>query len=63
VLGIGAALVLTRLMSAFLYGVGPMDVWTYLAVSAALGVSALAATCLPAWRAARVDPVVALRFE
>jgi putative ABC transport system permease protein len=62
-LGIGVALVLTRVMSAFLFGVGPMDPMTYLAVSGALAVVALLATYLPARRAARVDPVVALRAD
>jgi len=62
-LGIGVALVLTRVMSAFLFGVGPMDPMTYVAVSAALAAVALLATYLPARRAARVDPVVALRAD
>ena len=63
VLGIGVALVLTRVMSAFLFGVGPMDPITYAAVSAVLAGMALVATYLPARRASRVDPVVALRAE
>jgi putative ABC transport system permease protein len=62
-IGIGIALMLTRVMSAFLFGVGPMDPITYAAVSAALAGIALVATYLPAHRAARVDPVVALRAE
>jgi putative ABC transport system permease protein len=63
VLGIGVAVVLTRVMSAFLFGVGPMDPMTYAVVSALLGSVALLAAYLPARRAARVDPVVALRSE
>jgi putative ABC transport system permease protein len=63
VLGIGVAVVLTRVMSAFLFGVGPMDPVTYAVVSGALGGVALLATYLPARRASRVDPVVALRAE
>ena len=63
VLGVGAALALTRLMSTLLFGVGPMDPLTYLAVSLVLGTVALVATYLPARRAARVDPVVALRTD
>jgi predicted permease len=62
-IGIGIALVLTRVMSAFLFGVGPMDPTTYAAVSAVLAGLTLVATYLPARRASRVDPVVALRGE
>jgi predicted permease len=62
-IGIGIALMLTRVMSAFLFGVGPMDPFTYAAVSAALAGISLVATYLPAHRASRVDPVVALRAE
>ena len=61
--GIGIALALTRVMSTFLFGVGPMDPITYAAVSAALAGMTLVATYLPAHRASRVDPVVALRAE
>jgi len=50
-------------MSAFLFGVGPMGPFTYAAVSAALAGISLVATYLPAHRASRVDPVVALRAE
>ena len=62
-LGIGLAVALTRVMSAFLFGVGPLDPATYAVVSTALAAVALVATYLPARRAARVDPVVALRAE
>jgi hypothetical protein len=62
-IGIGIALTLTRVMSAFLFGVGPMDPITYAAVSAVLAGMTLVATFLPAHRASRVDPVVALRAE
>jgi ABC-type antimicrobial peptide transport system permease subunit len=62
-IGIGIALVLTRVMSAFLFGVGPMDPITYAAVSALLAAMTLLATYLPARRASHVDPVVALRGE
>jgi predicted permease len=62
-LGVGAAMALTRVMSVLLFGVGPMDAPTYAAVSAGLGTVALVATCLPARRAARLDPVVALRTD
>jgi putative ABC transport system permease protein len=62
-IGIGIALLLTRVMSAFLFGVGPMDPITYAAVSAVLAGMTLVATYLPAYRASRVDPVLALRAE
>jgi putative ABC transport system permease protein len=63
VIGIGIALTLTRVMSAFLFGVGPMDPITYAAVAAVLAGMTLVATYLPAYRASRVDPVLALRAE
>ena len=62
-LGIAVALALSRVMSALLFGVGPTDPLTYVAVSAALGAVALLATYLPARRASRVDPIVALRAD
>jgi predicted permease len=62
-MGIGIALLLTRVMSAFLFGVGPMDPITYAAVAAVLAGMTLLATYLPAQRASRVDPVIALRAE
>jgi predicted permease len=62
-LGIGAALVLTRVMSTLLFDVGPMDPLSYLAVSAVLATVAFLATYLPARRATRVDPVIALRAD
>jgi predicted permease len=62
-LGIAAALALTRVMSALLFGVSPMDPITYVAVAASLATVALFATYLPARRASRVDPVIALRAD
>jgi predicted permease len=62
-IGIGVAMVVTRVMSTFLFGVGPMDPVTYAAVSGTLAAVALIATYLPARRATRVDPLTALRGE
>jgi ABC-type antimicrobial peptide transport system permease subunit len=62
-LGIGAALVLTRLMSALLFGVAPMDRLSYVAVSAVLACVAFLATYLAARRATRVDPMIAMRAD
>jgi putative ABC transport system permease protein len=53
VLGIGVAVVITRVMAAFLFGVGPMDPMTYAVVSGALAAVALLATYLPARLARR----------
>ncbi len=61
--GLGLALGLTRLLTGLLYGVSPVDPLTFLAVAAGLTAVALAATWLPARRAARVDPTTALRSE
>jgi ABC-type antimicrobial peptide transport system permease subunit len=61
ILGIVVALSLTRVMNALLFGVSPVDPATYAAVSIGLAGVAVLATWLPARRASRVDPVVALR--
>jgi predicted lysophospholipase L1 biosynthesis ABC-type transport system permease subunit len=62
-IGIAIALLVTRVMSAFLFGVGPMDPITYVVVSGALISIGLLATYLPARRASRVEPIMALRAE
>ena len=62
-LGMAGAAGLTHLMSAMLFGVSALDWVTYVAVALGLGGTALLASYLPAARAARVDPSVALRFE
>ncbi|HUP43809.1 MAG TPA: ABC transporter permease [Thermoanaerobaculia bacterium] len=60
VVGLGAAVGLTRLMSALLYGVAPLDPPTFAAAGFGVALLALAASWLPARRAARVDPVETL---
>ncbi len=62
-LGIGAALVLTRVMSALLFGVAPVDQLSYVAVSAVLASVAFLATYLAARRATGVDPMIAMRAD
>jgi predicted permease len=61
--GLAGALLLTRLMRGLLYGVGPGDPITYAAVAVILLAIALAANYVPARRAARIDPIEALRRE
>jgi predicted permease len=63
VLGVSAAAAVTRLMSSLLFGVAATDMTTYSVTSVGLGSIALLASYLPARRAARIDPVVALRTE
>jgi len=62
-LGILASLGATRYLASLLYGVHPFDPLTFAVVALLLGVVALAACFLPARRAMRVDPMVALRHE
>ena len=61
--GITAALAVSRLLSTVLYGVGALDAATFASVPAVIGVVALIAGAVPAWRAARVDPLIAMRSE
>jgi predicted permease len=62
-IGIAAALLVTRLMRSLLFGVSPSDPLTFAAGALVLAFVALAACYIPARRATRVDPIVALRFE
>jgi len=62
-IGIAAGFGLTRLISSYLYGVTAADPLTYVVVSVFLAGVAVAACSIPARRAAKVDPAVALRYE
>src|SRR5215813_1352248 len=62
-LGMIASVVLTRTISGLLYGVGAMDGYVFTVVSGLLASIALLANYFPARRAAKVDPMVALRYE
>jgi ABC-type antimicrobial peptide transport system permease subunit len=63
VLGVMVALPVTRLASTLLYGVSPIDPLTYISITLLLLTVALLACYIPARRATRVDPLIALRYE
>jgi ABC-type antimicrobial peptide transport system permease subunit len=61
VVGLLLAMALSRVLTTVLFGVGPLDPTTFGWVAMLLGITATAAVAGPAWRAARIDPAVALR--
>ncbi|MBZ5496591.1 MAG: ABC transporter permease [Acidobacteriia bacterium] len=62
-LGLAGALALTRVITTMLFGVTPRDAVAFALATLGLGTVALVASCVPAWRATRVDPIAALRCE
>ena len=62
-IGVPIALAATRLLGTMLYGVGALDLVTYILVVAILALAAFLASIVPAFRATKVDPMVALRYE
>lgn len=62
-IGVAGALLSSRAMESLLYGVRPADPWTFAAIVIVIAGTALLASYLPARRAARVDPLVAIRYD
>jgi len=62
-LGIALALAASRWLNSLVFGISAQDPATYLLVSLTMILTALLATLIPAWRAARVDPLLALRDD
>jgi ABC-type antimicrobial peptide transport system permease subunit len=63
VCGVAGAMYLTRFIKASLYGVSPLDPVAFVTAALVLGIAVLLASWIPARRASRVDPMVALRYE
>jgi putative ABC transport system permease protein len=61
--GLAGSFALTRLMTSLLFGIAPNDLFTFVTVAAGLLLVALCACLVPARRATKVDPLVALRYE
>jgi putative ABC transport system permease protein len=62
-IGLALSLLVTPMLSSLLFGVRSTDVLTFVVVALFLSAVGLLACCIPAWRAMRVDPIVALRYE
>jgi len=62
-IGLAGALAVTRVMASLLFGIGAHDPLTFAAISVLLGAVALIASLIPALRATKVDPMIALRYE
>jgi putative ABC transport system permease protein len=63
VLGLAGALLLSRVMTGYVYGISSTDPVTFVAASVLLALIAILASYLPAQRASRIDPIKALRYE
>ena len=62
-IGVAAALLMRKVVAQLLYGVQPTDLLTFTLVPMTLVIVALVASVVPAWRATRVDPSMAMRAE
>jgi predicted permease len=62
-IGLAGAFAATKLMANLVFGITTTDPWTYVAVSSILAALAVAALLIPSYRAAKVDPIIALRYE